>query len=78
MQDEQRGDGDIEEAIEDLEAPAAAMGDVSGGAQKCAKPTCVGNPGGQSNVVVQCQTPTCRATSFECSQGSDLVVFKAL
>jgi hypothetical protein len=55
------GDDADEETIEDLEAPAEALGDVAGGAVVCAQPTCAG-----SKVAVGCDEPTCRATASEC------------
>jgi hypothetical protein len=44
-----------EEAIEDLEAPAAAQDDVAGGAA-CGRPSVI------------CQAPTCNETGVQCTQ----------
>jgi len=54
------------EAIEDLEAPAAALGDVTGGVA-CAKPTC---PGGNTMVNVWCAAPSCRVSKSACGLGT--------
>ncbi len=40
MTDEERKEEGAEEAIEDLEAPAAAQEDVAGGKIQCKTPTC--------------------------------------
>jgi hypothetical protein len=61
MTDDERNDELAAESIEDLEAPAAAQGDVAGGAM-CADPTCVGG----TKVEVYCELPTCRGTSQIC------------
>jgi hypothetical protein len=63
--DEQRGEEGREEAIEDLEAPAAAQGDVAGG-QLCGARSC-GRP---SMVCVG----TCQETMAKCDQLSKRVV----
>jgi hypothetical protein len=59
-----------EEAIEDLEAPAMAQGDVVGGAH-CIRPSCVGQ-----SVVVACSdvSPSCKATTADCQDGTHVVV----
>jgi hypothetical protein len=62
MTDEEREQELAEETIEDLEAPAAAQGDVAGGKDQCATPTCVGH----TAVKVYCRGVTCAATAQEC------------
>ncbi len=67
MTDEERKEEGAEEAIEDLEAPAAAQDDVAGGLGPC-KPT---NACKAVNTLVHtcstptqlCVEPTCRTTS---------------
>lgn len=56
MTDQQQHEAD-EEPIEDLEAPAAAQGDVAGGAA-CGKPSMI------------CIQPTCDLTAAECTKMS--------
>jgi hypothetical protein len=69
MTDDERNDELAAEPIEDLEAPAAAQGDVAGG--NCATPTCVGG----TKVTVFCELPTCRDSAQVCvSNTSALVV----
>lgn len=65
MTDEERSQEGADEEIEDLEAPAAAQGDVAGGL--LCRPT---NRCAPVNTVVACQPPTqycapptCHATS---------------
>ena len=48
------GEG-AEEAIEDLEAPAASWGEVAGGRSNCPAPSCALPTSG-------CSNPTCSAT----------------
>jgi|SoimicmetaTmtLPC_FD_contig_31_16070053_length_332_multi_3_in_0_out_0_1 hypothetical protein len=67
MTDEERAEG-AEDAIEDLEAPAAALGDVAGGF--CAKPTCLKNTG----VQVFCARPTCHDSMADCTEGTGILV----
>jgi hypothetical protein len=57
MSDERDNDEAAEEAIEDLEAPAEALGDVAGG--EC-----------QRHTAIMCVSPTCAATEFECHGAS--------
>lgn len=74
MTDEEREDDAAEVSIEDLEAPAAAQGDVAGGANRCASPTCVG----LTKVKVFCTRPTCTDTSQDCTDlTGTLVVHEA-
>jgi len=56
MTDQQQHEGD-EEAIEDLEAPAAEQDDVAGDAA-CGKPSMI------------CIQPTCELTAAECTKMS--------
>jgi len=63
MTDEEREQELAEDTIEDLEAPAAAQGDVAGGRDQCATPTCVGP---HSAVKVYCRGITCKVTGQEC------------
>ena len=63
---EQSKEEGAEEAIEDLEAPADAQGDIAGG-QGCGKPS------------VGCWDPTCEATKAHCYLNSathDIVVYE--
>jgi hypothetical protein len=64
--DERRAEG-LEEPIEDLEAPAAAQGDVAGG--NCATPTCLG-----TRIRVFCDLPTCRVSAQYCDGASQGIV----
>jgi len=65
MTDDAQNEG-AEEAIEDLEAPAASQDDVAGGA--CGLPTC-----GTPSMV--CQGKTCWDTVAKCTgPTSDIVV----
>ena len=73
MSDEELGAEGAGEAIEDLEAPAAAQDDVAGGVTKCATPTC----GGDSTVSTFCQGVTCSKTASQCALGTAAVVVKA-
>lgn len=57
MTDELEDDEAAEEAVEDLEAPAAAIDDVAGG-------------GCQQFTAIICISPTCAATKFECQTAS--------
>jgi hypothetical protein len=59
---EEQNEG-AEEAIEDLEAPAAAQGDVAGGAKACLPPTCKN----ASKTVGLCEGETCVVTSWDCT-----------
>jgi hypothetical protein len=69
MTEEERNKEGADEAIEDLEAPAGAQGDVVGGRVICAKPTCPGGPGGTS-VSTYCSLPTCKATKSACGEAT--------
>jgi hypothetical protein len=62
MTDEERDQELAADTIEDLEAPAAEQGDVVGGRDQCATPTCVGH----TAVKVYCRGVTCTATAQEC------------
>jgi len=68
MTDEEREAEAAEEAIEDLEAPAAAAGDVKGGA--CPGRTCIDD----SEQVMYCLGETCEDTETECAVHSDVLV----
>ena len=59
MTDEQRNEEGAEEAIEDLEAPAEAQGDVAGGA--CPVATCFSpsNICRKPSVWDECKAPSC-------------------
>ena len=59
--DEQRDEG-AEEPIEDLQAPAEALQDVTGGGHVCTKPTCHGN----TDYMGYCLGSTCHATDSVC------------
>lgn len=66
MTDEERSDEGGEEAVEDLEAPAAAQEDVAGGAG-CGRPS------------LDCASPTCGVTSAYCADRSNthkIIVFE--
>jgi hypothetical protein len=65
MTDEQREHEGAEEAIEDLEAPAAAQDDVAGGAA-CDSPSC--------NYTVLCLGGTCKLTKTTCEKGSGKII----
>jgi hypothetical protein len=71
MTDEERAEG-AEEAVEDLEAPAAALGEVAGGF--CARPTCVGSTG----VKVFCAKPICHDSQADCTEGTGILVVHAM
>jgi hypothetical protein len=62
MTEEEREAEGAEEAIEDLEAPVAAQGDVAGGAKGCGSPSLV------------CTEPTCTQTDAKCRQLSHKIV----
>ena len=72
MTDEERSQEGGEDAIEDLEAPAAAQGDVAGGMGPC-RPT---NACAPVNTVVThcslptqlCMEPTCKVTTVQIAQ----------
>jgi hypothetical protein len=70
MTEQPRMTDDAEEAIEDLEAPAAAQAEVAGGQVICAKPTC--NP--PSNIRGYCQLPTCGQSKSACGSGSIVIL----
>jgi hypothetical protein len=74
MTDEEHQREGAEEQIEDLEAPAASQGDVVGGAH-CIEPSCARN----SDVVVACSdlTPSCKASTFGCQNGTHVIVIHA-
>jgi hypothetical protein len=71
-----RGAEGAEEAIEDLEAPAAAQEDVAGGIVRCpnntechlptnacSNPTCTGQTYCKPGTAQGCATPTCQVTA---------------
>jgi hypothetical protein len=61
-----------EETIEDLEAPAYAQ-EVTGGANGCATPTCVGG----SKVKTYCDYGTCAITMQKCLDNTGTLVVYA-
>ena len=61
MTEEERSDEGGEEAVEDLEAPAAAQEDVAGGAG-CGRPS------------MDCDPPTCGATAAYCADMSHKII----
>jgi hypothetical protein len=61
MTDDEHDEEGLEEAIEDLEAPAHTQADVVGG--KCAKPS------------VGCVNPTCQDTAVVCDTSFFPVVY---
>ena len=70
MTESERNDEGAEEAVEDLEAPAAAQEDVAGG--DMVRP-CPGKPS------AVCAAPTCKATAVVCRSKDtmhDLVVYE--
>ncbi len=66
MTEEELREEGAEEAIEDLEAPAAAQEDVAGGRALCGPKSC-----GHPSLV--CQSPTCTRTVTNCSQLSQRI-----
>jgi hypothetical protein len=67
MTDDERNREGSEESIEDLEAPAAAQGDVTGG--KLCGPKSCGNPS------MVCYGPTCgQATGINCTTLSKVII----
>ncbi len=69
MTDEERQDEGAEEAIEDLEAPAAAQDDVAGGViacnlptKGCSNPTCTSQTWCKPGTHQGCDMPTCGAS----------------
>jgi hypothetical protein len=71
MTDDDRNDELAAEPVEDLEAPAAALGDVAGGkGNDCATPTCVGG----TKVVVHCLPGTCSGTGSDCSRNTGVLI----
>jgi hypothetical protein len=65
MTDEQKREEGAEEAIEDLDAPAAAQGDVVGG-KKCEPVSC--------GYTVLCLGGTCKLTKTTCEDTSRKVI----
>ncbi len=61
MTEEERREEGAEEAIEDLEAPAAAQEDVAGGRKLCGPRSC-----GSPSLV--CDALSCTMTATRCSQ----------
>jgi hypothetical protein len=74
MTDDERKEEGAEEAIEDLEAPAAAQEDVAGGARGCLPPSCV-KP--NSEIVSLCEQPTCKQTAADCERATHDIIVKA-
>jgi hypothetical protein len=72
MTDDEQRDELAGETIEDLEAPAYIQ-QVTGGANTCATPTCVGN----SRVKVYCDYGTCFETLQKCLDNTGTVVLSA-
>lgn len=74
MTDDEREEG-AEEAIEDLEAPAAAQRDVAGGLMdgpvKCATPTCI-----RATINVWCVPPTCAQSLQDCDNYTKDIIVK--
>lgn len=68
MTETEHNDEGDEEAIEDLEAPAAMQDDVAGGG--CVRPTCAG----PTKLVVVCQEPTCADTAAECEAATHSLI----
>lgn len=70
MTDEHGGEEGAEEAIEDLEAPAAAWADVAGGmviqchlpTNACSNPTCTSQTYCKPGTVQGCDGKTCAIT----------------
>jgi hypothetical protein len=78
MTAEERNREGADEAIEDLDAPASAQGDVVGGKVVCADPTCARSGPGASNVETYCSKPTCTATRSACGDLSrTILVYEA-
>lgn len=73
MTDEEREQEGTAEAIDDLEAPADSQGNVAGGANTCATPTCVG----ATKVKVYCERPTCTITVQNCYDNTGTVIVYA-
>jgi len=69
MTDEERFKESIEEAIEDLEAPADLQEKLRGGT--CYNPTC---QNGDTSVTGVCIDPTCRSTTAGCGGGDSTVI----
>jgi hypothetical protein len=74
MTDEERNREAADEEIEDLDAPAAAQGDVVGGRVICAKPTNTCAPGNTTGVETYCKLPTCNATKSACGQATTVIL----
>ncbi len=69
MTNDEQGNEGTEEAIEDLEAPAAAQRDVLGGG--CIAPSCLTADTGLAGI---CIDPTCRATQAMCGNATKAVI----
>jgi hypothetical protein len=74
MTDEQHHEEGADEAIEDLEAPAAAQSDIAGGAH-CLPPSCARS----TDIVVACSdlSPSCAATAWDCSAATKAIIIHA-
>ncbi len=69
---EQHPEEGAPEEIEDLEAPAEALGDVAGGAMGCIPPSCLSK---DSGLVTLCNAPTCKDTKDPiCDAGTHVVI----
>ena len=71
MTDEQRSP-EADEAIEDLEAPAAMQQDLTGGS--CIAPSCISK---DTNLEGVCIDPSCRGTTLGCGEQSKVIVVAA-
>ena len=70
--DEENIDEAAAEEVEDLEAPAAALDNVAGGAMGCIPPSCLSK---DSGVVTLCNAPTCKDTKDPiCDSGTHVVI----
>lgn len=72
MTDDEREAEGVEEAHEDLEAPAMAQRNITGGLTYCVGPTC----NQASNVSTFCHYPTCSKTKAACSLETAAVVVR--
>ena len=71
MTEEVRSAMGAEEAIEDLEAPAAWQAGVAGGVKGCIEPSCY-DP--NTHVAQLCAPPTCKVTKSGCSFDTSAIV----
>jgi hypothetical protein len=68
MTDDERKQEGLDEAIEDLEAPAVEQGDVAGGKELCASPTCVARDTSISTFCAAGKTCAGTCTRGTCGQ----------